>query len=560
MDITMQRIFLTGLPGSGKSSVGRNVASLLGWNFIDTDDLLAGQSGVPVGQVLTQVGEELFRQLESEMLRTAAGQEMVVIATGGGAIISAANRELMCERGLTVYLEVSVETAWQRIQQHLQQSGASVVRPLVIGDDGPQRLLTLYETRRAWYEEAEVHLDTEHHVPETLAQRLLSYMLTSGYLAPPNAPREVITQPLLSSTSQAIVEWGGLRHLPATLRSYELPTRLFIVTDSAVGELYAQPLLALLEENGFAPQLMSVPAGEASKSFACFQQIIDWLVQHKAEQKEAIIALGGGVVGDLAGFVASCYQRGVPLIQVPTTLLAQVDSAIGGKTGINHALGKNLIGAFYQAKLIYADPAFLLTLPERVYREGWAEIIKYAMILDAELFRILEEQVNALLARDAGLLSAIIARCIRMKMDIVQRDERDGGLRNILNYGHTFGHALEVVTEYGTWLHGEAVAIGMQVAAHIAVASGLLSQEDADRQRGLLQAFGLPVQCAGVDIDAVMQAMRRDKKVRAGSARWALATGIGHAEVYSDVDTHVTWEAIAAVCSPALISDQGASQ
>ncbi len=161
--------------------------------------------------------------------------------------------------------------------------------------------------------------------------------------------------------------------------------------------------------------MFHVPAGEASKSFACFQQIIDWLVQQKAEQKEAIIALGGGVVGDLAGFVASCYQRGVPLIQVPTTLLAQVDSAIGGKTGINHALGKNLIGAFYQAKLIYADPAFLLTLPERVYREGWAEIIKYAMILDAELFGILEEQVNTLLARDAGLLSAIIARCIRMR-------------------------------------------------------------------------------------------------------------------------------------------------
>src|SRR5712692_9525705 len=196
MDITMQRIFLTGLPGSGKSSVGHAIASLIGCNFIDTDDLLAGQSGMPVGQVLIQVGEERFRQLESEMLRTATGQERVVIATGGGAIISAANRELMRERGLTVYLQVSVETAWQRIQQHLQQSGASVVRPLVIGDDGPQRLLTLYETRKGWYEEAEVHLDTEHHVPETLAQRLVAYALTSCFLASPAAPREVITQPL----------------------------------------------------------------------------------------------------------------------------------------------------------------------------------------------------------------------------------------------------------------------------------------------------------------------------------------------------------------------------
>ena len=556
----MQRIFLTGLPGSGKSSVGRSMAALLGWNFIDTDDLLAGQGGVPVGQILTELGEERFRQLESEILRAATGQERVVIATGGGVVISAANREFMRERGLVVYLQVSVETAWLRIQLHLQQGGASVVRPLVVGDDGQQRLRMLYETRQGWYEEAPAHIDTEQQTPEMLAQRLVAYALTSGLLASPGAAREVVTQQLLTSTSQGVVEWGGLRHLPATLRSYEVPRRLFIVTDSAVGALYARPLQDVLEEDGFQPHVFTIAAGEASKSFACFQQIIDWLVEQKAEQKEAILALGGGVVGDLAGFVASCYQRGVPLVQVPTTLLAQVDSAIGGKTGINHALGKNLIGAFYQAKLIYADPAFLLTLPERVYREGWAEIIKYALILDAGLFNILEEQVSALLARDAGLLSAIVARCMRMKMDIVQRDERDGGLRNILNYGHTFGHALEAITEYGTWLHGEAVAIGMEVAARIAVASGLMSQEDANRQRNLLQAFGLPVRCAGVDIDAVMRAMQRDKKVRAGNTRWVLATGIGQADVFSGIDTSIAREAIAAVCSPDDRNEQGASQ
>jgi len=544
----MQRIFLTGLSGSGKSSVGNAIASLLGWQFVDTDDLLSEHSAMPVGQALVQLGEERFRQLESDMLRTAADQDKVVVATGGGAIISASNREFMREHGLTVYLQVPVETAWLRIQEHLQLSGERAVRPLVDGNDGMQRLQRLYETRKCWYEEAEVHLDSGQYAPEMLARRLVAYALVSGFLASPAVPREVMTQQLLTSTSQAIVEWSGLSHLPLTLRSYELPRRLFIVTDSAVGALYAQPLLTLLEEADFAPQLLSIPAGESSKSLACFQQIIDWLVEHKAEHNEAIIALGGGVVGDLTGFVASCYQRGVPLIQIPTTLLAQVDSAIGGKTGINHALGKNLIGAYYQPELIYADPALLLTLPERVYREGWAEIIKYAMILDAELFSNLEEQVAALRARDAGLLTAIIARCIRMKMDIVQRDERDGGLRNILNYGHTFGHALEAITEYGTWLHGEAVAIGMEVAANIAVACGLLSQEEAERQRKLLQAFGLPVQCAGIDIDAVMRAMQRDKKVRAGRMRWVLVTSTGHAEVFSDIDTQVAREAIAAVC------------
>src|SRR5579863_404631 len=206
MDITMQRLFLTGLPGSGKSSVGRSIAAMLGWRFIDTDDLVAGQGGVPVGQVLIELGEERFRQLESEMLRAAAAQEQVVIATGGGVVISAANREFMRERGLTVYLEVSVETAWRRIQQHVEQNGAPVVRPLVNGDDGPQRLRNLYETRRAWYEEAAVHIDTEQHSPEMLAQRLVAFALASGLLASPGGSREVITQQLLSSTSQGIVE------------------------------------------------------------------------------------------------------------------------------------------------------------------------------------------------------------------------------------------------------------------------------------------------------------------------------------------------------------------
>lgn len=551
----MQRLFLTGLPGSGKSSIGRSIAAMLGWNFIDTDDLVAGQGGVPVGQVLIELGEERFRQLESDMLRAAAAQEQVVIATGGGVVISAANREFMREHGLTVYLEVSIETAWQRIQQHLAHDGAPIVRPLVAGEDGLQRLHRLYETRKVWYEEAAVHIDSEQHSPEILAQRLVAFALASGLLASVDGAREVITQQLLTSTSQGIVEWGGLRQLPATLRSYDLPPRLFIVTDSAVGALYARPLQDALAENGFQPRVYTVPAGEASKSLACFQQIIDWLVEQKAEQQEAIIALGGGVVGDLAGFVASCYQRGVPLVQVPTTLLAQVDSAIGGKTGVNHPLGKNLIGAFYQAKLIYADPAFLLTLPERVYREGWAEIIKYAMTLDAELFNILEEQTGALLARDVKLLPAIIARCMRMKMDIVQHDERDSSLRTILNYGHTFGHALEAITEYGTWLHGEAVAIGMEVAARIAVASSLLSQEDAQRQHNLLLAFGLPVQCAGIDIETAMQAMQRDKKVRAGKMRWVLATRIGHAEVFSTIDTKMAREAIAAACQSDLMSE-----
>jgi 3-dehydroquinate synthase len=315
-----------------------------------------------------------------------------------------------------------------------------------------------------------------------------------------------------------------------------------------VGALYTQSLQTLLAQAGFQPAIFTIPPGEASKSFTYFQQIVDWLVGQKAERKEAIIALGGGVVGDLTGFIASCYLRGVPLIQIPTTLLGQVDSAIGGKTGFNHALGKNLIGSYYQPKLIYVDPAFILTLPERIYCEGWVEIAKYAMILDDTLFILLEENLDLLPERDPALLTSIVARAIRMKMDIVQSDELDFGLRHILNYGHTFGHALEATTDYGTWLHGEAISIGMEVAARVAVACGKLSPGEAARQTRLLQALNLPIRCPGTDVDAILNTMLRDKKVRAGRMRWVLPTRIGHAEIYGDIDPTIVREAVMAIC------------
>ncbi|MGH2478684.1 MAG: 3-dehydroquinate synthase, partial [Ktedonobacteraceae bacterium] len=530
----MQRIFLTGLSGAGKSTVGRRVAALLNWDFIDTDDVLAEQAGCPVGGALTMYGEERFRQLESEALRSAASQERVVIATGGGVVIAEANRLFMRERGLVVYLCAGVETAWQRVQAHVRASGEQAERPLLAGGDGQQRLRELLTTRAAWYEEAEVEIATDDVTPESVAQQVIVSALARGHLLDKDSARISSNLRLTGAFSQAVIEWGGFCQLPEALEALCTRGRVFIITDSSVGALYADAADALLANEGvLRPYVFTVPAGEASKSFACFQQIIDWLVERRAERSEPLIALGGGVVGDLVGFVASCYQRGVPLVQIPTTLLAQVDSAIGGKTGINHPQGKNLVGAYYQPGLIFVDPAVLLTLPERAYCEGWAEIVKYGVILDAELFAMLEERLSDLARRDADLLTQVVARCIRLKMDVVQGDERDGGLRNILNYGHTFGHALEATTEYGTWLHGEAVSIGMEVAGRIAVARGLISQDDLARQRKLCQAIGLPIACPGVDGEAILTAMQHDKKVQAGRTRWILPTRIGHAQMYS---------------------------
>src|SRR5438270_1192186 len=242
-------------------------------------------------------------------------------------------------------------------------------------------------------------------------------------------------------------------------------------------------IMGTLSSAGFEPQLYTVPAGEVSKSQEQLSALYDWLIKQRAERGEAIIALGGGVVGDLVGYAAATYLRGVPLIQVPTSLLAQVDAAIGGKTGINHPKGKNLIGAFYHPRLVLVDPATLLTLPAREYTEGWAEIIKYGIILDTELFGLLEVHVETLrtaTSATAELLCQIIARCIDLKVKVIEEDEREQGLRAILNYGHTVAHALENMAGYGMWLHGEAVSLGMVVAATLAQRAGMCAAEDVE--------------------------------------------------------------------------------
>ena len=546
----MQRIFLTGLPGAGKSTVGRRVATLLNWDFVDIDDLLAERAGVPVGQAPTYYGEERLRQLESEVLREVVSRERVVVSTGASIVSAEANRALLREQGLTVYLQTSVETAWQRLQEHLSNVGEQAHYSLLAGPDGQERLRILLATCAAWYEQAPVHIVTDTMTPENVASRIIVSALASGQLLAAESARVSSNLRVGGTISQAVIEWGSFCQLPAALQARSAQRRVFIVTDSSVGSLYATATRDLLEQAGLEPFILTVPAGEGSKSLACFQQIIDWLVEQHAERSEPLVALGGGVVGDLTGYVAASYRRGVPLVQVPTTLLAQIDSSIGGKTGINHPLGKNLIGAFYQPELIFADPAVLLTLPERAYREGWAEIVKTGVILDAELFAMLEKRLADLERRDADLLSQVVARCIRIKMDVVQNDERDGGLRNILNYGHTFGHALETITAYGTWLHGEAVSIGMEVAGRIAVARGLISMDDLTRQRNLLQAIRLPMACPGIDGEAILVAMQNDKKVQAGRTRWILPTRIGQAQMYSDVPLEIAREAIEAVCQP----------
>jgi 3-dehydroquinate synthase len=342
-----------------------------------------------------------------------------------------------------------------------------------------------------------------------------------------------IVQVPLGHRSYAIKVGGGLlARLGAKCARLKLGQRCAVITDSNVGKHFAKAALKSLSASGFEPVLISVPAGEKSKRLAVVEKCYDQLAAHRLERKSFIVALGGGVVGDLAGFVAATYLRGIPFVQVPTTLLAQVDSSVGGKTGVNLKAGKNLVGAFYQPQLVLCDLDTLKTLPKREFISGLAEVIKYGVIYDTILFAQLERNLPKLLQRDAATLAAVIARCCEIKADVVGQDETESGLRAILNFGHTIGHAIENSSGYGKFLHGEAIAIGQVAATRLSQKILGLPSGDAERIEKLFVCAGLPVK---IRLNAALRkklfaAMLLDKKVSGGEVKFVLAKKIGRVE------------------------------
>ncbi|HEX5106386.1 MAG TPA: 3-dehydroquinate synthase [Pirellulaceae bacterium] len=310
-----------------------------------------------------------------------------------------------------------------------------------------------------------------------------------------------------------------------------------IITDENVGPRHAVPIERALAAAGVKCDVVTVPAGEASKSVGQAELLWNELVRRQADRKTAVVAVGGGVVGDLAGLVAATFARGLSLVQIPTSLLAQVDSSVGGKVGINLPAAKNIVGAFWQPAGVLIDLDVLSTLPEREYRSGLAEVVKYGVILDAAFFEYLEKQADKLIARQPEVLEHVIARSCRLKASVVERDEREEtGLRAVLNYGHTFCHAIETVTGYRQYLHGEAVSIGMVCAARLAESLGRIDGSLGLRQQALLEKLGLPVAIEGLDRDELLAAMRRDKKAEHGRLRLVLPARLGQVELVSAVD------------------------
>jgi 3-dehydroquinate synthase len=344
---------------------------------------------------------------------------------------------------------------------------------------------------------------------------------------------------LTANPYPVVIGAGALSRLGALIRErgFKAGTKVLVVTNPVVAEHYGAGALASLEAAELAASALVIEAGEDQKTPATVAGIHDAAFAQRLERGSLIVALGGGVVGDMAGFAAATWLRGIAVVQVPTTLLAMVDAAIGGKTGVNHPGGKNLIGAFHQPRLVLIDPASLATLPEREFRAGMAEVIKYGVIGDTELFHQLEAAgpLSSMAAVGPELLQTLLERSAAAKARVVAADEREGGLRAILNYGHTLGHVVETLCGYGTWLHGEAVAIGMAAAGAIAAEMGLWSEADQQRQLALIEAAGLPRHWPELAEDAVLQCLQGDKKVRDGRVRFVLPTAIGSVQIRDDV-------------------------
>ncbi len=531
-------VILIGFSATGKSRVGGEVARRLGWDFVDTDDEIVKLSGKTIPRIFAEDGEEHFRALEHRVLKEACQREGVVIAAGGGAIVNPQNRELMLGSGVVICLEAKPETIYQRLLADTEYVPNPVVRPLLAGANPLERIRSLKEARQPFYAISDWTISTDNLTIDEVAGEVvwgLRYARRRfmGLYGEGEASFEVVTA---SERYPVFFGWGLLDSLGEKMRRVGLCGVANIISDEQVFLLYGNRAVKALEGAGFAVGSMMVPAGEGTKTIETAIKLYDWLVGRHAERNHAIVALGGGMVGDLAGFVAATFLRGVPLVQVPTSLVAMVDAAIGGKVAVNHPKGKNLIGAFYQPCLVLADIQTLTSLPKRELISGWAEVIKHGVILDQEHFEFLEREAEGLLRLDPEITTQAVRWSAALKGKVVAEDEKEEtGRRTILNYGHTIAHGLEAATGYEHFLHGEAVAIGMMGAAMISERMGILSLGVVERQRKLLERFGLPTSCTGVDLNEVLKAMELDKKVTGRAVRWVLIKGIGEPLIRDDV-------------------------
>ncbi len=571
----LKRVVLIGFSATGKSVLAPFIAHRLGWSAVDLDVEIERTAGREISQIFVDEGETGFREREHQAVRDAAEREGVVIATGGGVWLNAENRSLLADGGFVVTLEARTATILARYAE--TEQGATEVRPMLAGVDPRRRVETLKAARQPFYalSDLTVHTDeieigeavdeiaraVERRAGSVLASdaRLREMRNGPGIEPPPLAdfgPDVGCVVEAGSARYAVYCAWGLLDRAGDVLDRLGLSGRVFLIADQAIMGTHGATAIQSIQSAGRAVESYAVPSGEASKSMANLETLYEWLSSHRAERRDLIFALGGGVTTDLAGTIAATYLRGMPLVHAPTTVLGMVDAAIGGKVAIDLPSGKNLVGAFYQPRAVLADVATLATLPPRELRSGFAEVIKHGLIRDEAMLDLLEETADALLDPGAGrddhrrrqLLVDVITRNQAIKAAVVSADERESDIRAVLNYGHTLGHAIEAVTGYSTVLHGEAVAMGMVAVAEIGCSMGLIDEALVARHRRLIERFGLPTQSPpGLARSEILEAMSRDKKVVGGKQRWILLESVGNPVVRDDVPADIVADAIDAV-------------
>ena len=514
--------------GAGKTTIGRMLARRLNMAFIDSDHEIEARTGASIPWIFEIEGEPSFRRREADVIRELTAQRGIVLATGGGAVLNPASRALLAERGTVVYLRASVNSILQRTSHDKN-------RPLLQTADPRRKLEDLTAQREPLYREiADLVIDTGRPNVQSMVQTIIDQIAQLETARARKARTTMNEQACISldvelgERSYPIVIGRGLLDNGALLtRHIGGSGKVAIVTNTTVAPLYLDKVAAPLRAAGREVLPIILPDGEEYKNWQSLNLVFDALLANKCDRKTTLVALGGGVIGDLTGYAAASYMRGVPFVQIPTTLLAQVDSSVGGKTGINHPLGKNMIGAFYQPRAVIADTATLDTLPERELSAGLAEVIKHGAILDAGFFDWIEQNIGKLVARNHDALAHAILRSCEIKADVVKRDEREGGLRAVLNFGHTFGHAIENGLGYGAWLHGEAVGCGMVMAADLSQRLGLIDAASVARLRKLVAAAGLPVVAPDLGAERWIELMEVDKKNEGGAIKFILLKPLG---------------------------------
>ncbi|MFW6115649.1 MAG: 3-dehydroquinate synthase [Chloroflexota bacterium] len=526
-------VVLTGFMGVGKTAVGREVARQLGRPFVDMDTQIEARAGKSISRIFSEDGEAAFRTMETALCRELAAEagarhdlvDGAIIATGGGALVNPENRALTRESGLVICLDADPEEILHRLSD-------SNSRPLLDGPDPRTGVERLMAARRQAYGAIPWHINTTGLSIAQVAQRVIALI---------DAISLSVRHP---GGSYAIrIGRGVLNHVGGALRAAGVPpeTRIAMVSNDVVAPLYAARVEEALRASGLHPVLCVIPDGEQHKTLATVASLYDQFLAAGLDRTGAVLSLGGGITGDIAGFAAATFMRGVPFAQVPTSLLAMVDASVGGKTGVDLPQGKNLVGAFKQPLCVTIDPALLETLEAAEVRSGMAEVIKHTIIGDANLFQELNEAGTQRAPGDAfdTVTSAQIARALQVKIAIVEEDPYEQDRRAVLNLGHTVGHALEKASRFKL-RHGEAVSIGMVAAARVSARVGLAEPSVVDSLEATLTAWGLPVRCSAPGwpefrADSLWEAMAYDKKRRGDALRWVLPVAIGEVTIRDDV-------------------------